>query len=109
MALIGPLNAANFFVKKSKVMGSLFYFGGIAIMIVGWRFFTVLGFTMQIYGIFLLFRSFLKTAFAYMQTMPLIGPFLRDTPMIHKVVNSISSAGTPGQKDSGYHTKKFEV
>ena len=61
-------------------------------MIIGWRFFTITGFLMQIYGIFLLFRSFIKTAFAYLQTMPFIGPFLRDTPMIHKIVNNISSA-----------------
>ena len=66
VSLIGPVNAVSFFVKKSKVLGSVFYFGGITIMIVGWKFFTLAGFLMQIYGIFLLFRSFLKTAFAYM-------------------------------------------
>lgn len=96
IALIGPANALSFFIKKSKIMGSVFYFGGIIVMIIGWRFFTIVGLLMQVYGIFVLFKSFLKTAFAYLQTLPLIGPILRDTPMIHKIVNSISSASTGG-------------
>ena len=96
VALIGPVNALSFFGKKSKIMGSVLYFGGITIMIIGWKFFTIAGFLMQVYGIFVLFRSFLKTAFAYLQTLPLIGPILRDTPMIHKIVNSISNANTGG-------------
>lgn len=60
-------------------------------IIVGWRMFTTIGFLMQMYGIFLLFKSFIKTIFAYLQTFPVIGPILRDTPAIHSIVNSIGS------------------
>ena len=94
VALIGPVNAFGFFTKKSKMVGSFFYFLGITMIIIGWKFFTIGGFLMQIYGIFLLFRSFLSTAFAYMQTLPIIGPFLRDTPAIHKIVNNLSNGGS---------------
>ena len=47
------------------------------------------------YGIFLLFRQFLNTAFAYLQTLPIIGPILRDTPAIHNIVNILSNSSGP--------------
>ena len=110
-ALIGPSNTIQFFGKKSKIMGSAFYFAGVTMIILGWRFFTLGGFILQMYGIFLLFRSFLKTIFAYMQTLPVIGPLLRDTPIIHKIVNSISNSGnaSAGASSHDYSAKKFEV
>ena len=92
IALIGPYNTMEFFGKKSKILGSAFYFAGVIMIILGWPFFTLGGFILQMWGIFLLFRSFLKTIFAYMQTLPVIGPLLRDTPIIHKIVNSISNS-----------------
>jgi len=42
------------------------------------------------YGIFLLFRSFIKTIFGYLQTLPVIGPILRNSPFIHKLVDAIA-------------------
>ena len=41
-----------------------------------------------------------------MQTLPVIGPILRDTPFIHKIVNTLSNSGT---NQMGGHAKKFEV
>ena len=66
IALIGPQNTIGFFSKKSKVTGSACYFGGVIMIIIGWRMFTTIGFLMQMYGIFLLFKSFIKTIFAYL-------------------------------------------
>ena len=110
IALIGPANTMTFFGKKSKIMGSAFYFTGVIMIILGWRFFVLGGFILQMWGIFLLFRSFLKTIFAYMQTLPVIGPLLRDTPMIHKIVNSISNSANKNSGSSAdYSAKKFEV
>ena len=107
VALIGPQNTLGFFMKKSKVTGSAVYFLGLTMIIIGWRFMTTLGFLMQMYGIFLLFKSFIKTIFAYLQTLPVIGPFLRDTPAIHSIVNKISSSSSSSAKD--YNSKKFEM
>ena len=65
VALIGPKNALAFFTKKSKMASSAFYFAGLGMIILGYRFFTLIGFCLQMYGMLMLFRSFLKTAFAY--------------------------------------------
>ena len=65
VALIGPMNAVAFFGKESKIMSSAVFFAGLCFIIVGYRFFTLFGFCLQLYGIFMLFRSFIKTLFAY--------------------------------------------
>lgn len=64
-SLIGVKSTIMFFLKKSKIMGSVFFFTGFFMIILGWYMFTALGFASQIYGMFLLFRSFLSTIFAY--------------------------------------------
>ena len=87
-------------------MGSVMYFGGLILIVMGYPMFTLFGFSLQLYGVFLLFKSFMKTAFAYLQTMPVIGPLLRDSPIIHKIVNTVSNSGTATES---YSSKKFEV
>jgi hypothetical protein len=56
VALIGLKSTILFFTKKSKLMGSAFYFLGLFFIIIGWYMFTLLGFVIQMYGLFLLFR-----------------------------------------------------
>ena len=65
VALIGLKNTVLFFVKRSKMVGSIFFFLGFFMIIMGWYMFTLLGFISQLYGIFMLFRSFITTIFAY--------------------------------------------
>ena len=102
VALIGFKSTMAFFFKKSKLLGSMFFFLGFILIIIGWYMFTVLGFTAQLYGTFLLFRSFIKTIFTYCQTLPVIGPFLRTSPFIHKAVDAMADGD---QKKKA----KFEV
>ena len=90
VALIGAKSTLYFFFKPSKLMGSVFYFLGFFMIMIGWYMFVLLGFVSQMYGVFLLFRSFIKTIFAYCQTLPVIGPILRNSPFIHKLVNAIA-------------------
>src|SRR5687767_13519776 len=92
-SLIGVKNTIMFFFKKSKLRGSAFFFAGFILIIIGWYLFTTLGFFAQLYGIFLLFRSFIKTIFSYCQTLPVIGPILRKSPFIRKLVDWISQEG----------------
>ena len=92
IALIGPKHAAIFFTKKSKIKGSAVYFFGIVAIASGLPFCTLVGFLLQSFGMFLLFKSFLKTAFTYAQTLPFIGPFLRDTPFVHSLVNTMAGS-----------------
>jgi hypothetical protein len=77
VALVGPKSAFTFFTRESKMKGSVFYFLGFLLIVVGWYLFTLLGFLLQMYGIFLLFRSFLGTILSYGQHLPVIGGFLK--------------------------------
>ena len=63
-AMIGLKHTAEFFLRKSKIGGSLFFFGGLILIIIGLPFFTIGGFFVQWYGLFLLFKSFLGTIFS---------------------------------------------
>jgi len=41
--LIGLKNTVLFFAKKSKIIGSAFFFLGFVFIIIGWQFFTFAG------------------------------------------------------------------
>lgn len=77
VALVGPKNALGFFLRESKIKGSIFFFLGLLFIIVGWYLFTLMGFILQMYGIFLLFRSFLGTILIYGQSLPVVGGLLK--------------------------------
>jgi hypothetical protein len=77
VALVGFKSALSFFSRESKIKGSAFFFAGLLLIILGWFLCTFLGFIAQLYGIFLLFRSFLGTILIYAQSLPGIGGFLR--------------------------------
>ena len=101
VALVGPKNALGFFLKEKKIKGSIFFFVGFLFIIAGWYMFTFLGFLSQLYGIFLLFRSFLGTILIYGQGLPVVGGLFRSqSETIQKAVNKLS--GTTGRA-------KFEV
>ena len=58
------------------------------------------------YGLFLLFRDFTRVIFSYSQTLPVIGPIIRNSPFAHTIVDTI--AGNKGEKGAS-QSKKFEV
>jgi len=47
VSLIGVKNAVLFFVKKSKMYGSIMFFTGFVMIIIGWFMFTLVGFLAQ--------------------------------------------------------------
>ena len=96
--LVGVWGTVKFFVKRNKIKGSLVFFAGFLWIVIGFTGFTIIGFLLQLYGAFLLFRSFIKTIFSYMQTFPVVGGFLRKTPFIHKLVDYVSSDVTKKDK-----------
>lgn len=103
VALVGLKGAAGFFGRQSKLKGTAFFFLGLLLIILGWPFCTVGGFASQLYGIFLLFRSFLGTILVYAQGLPLIGGFLRSqSDALNRVVKVLE---TPTDKKRA----KFEV
>ena len=83
VVLIGPKNTLVFFAKKNRIQGSACYFAGFLLIIIGWFLFTTIGFLLQMYGLFMLFGSFMPTMLNYAQTLPTIGPFVRNQPWLH--------------------------
>ena len=106
IALIGLKSTFMFFGKKSKLQGSIFFFAGFLMIALGWYTFTLLGFTAQMYGLFLLFREFISTFFSYGQTLPVIGPILRTSPFIQGLVEKISKSANTNE---GKKRAKYEV
>merc|ERR1719383_1433443 len=47
-----------FFYRKDKWRGTAAFFGGIVLILAGW---SVLGFVVEMYGVFELFRAFLPS------------------------------------------------
>ena len=62
-SLIGLKGAVQFFGRKLK--GSVFYFGGFVMILIGWPFFTTAGFLLQMYGLLLCFKGFLRKILTY--------------------------------------------
>ena len=44
VVLVGPANTGSFFLRKGKVQGSAFFFGGFVLIVIGWMLFTTAGF-----------------------------------------------------------------
>ena len=89
--LVGPTNTLGFFMRKTKVKGSVCFFTGFVLIVIGWFGFTCAGFLLQLYGLFLLFRDFIKTIFKTMETLPIIGPMIRKMPWLNDAVDYIAT------------------
>lgn len=80
--LIGAKSTLGFFIKKGeaqfnaigKLKGSALFFSGfLVILLLRW---TLVGFLLQLYGLFLLFKSFLPFVYDSATKMPVIGRYL---------------------------------
>ena len=100
-AMIGVKHTFEFFTRKTKLKGSVFFFMGFALIIIGWPFFTLGGFATQMYGMLCLFQSYLRTLLSYASALPVIGPMVRNMPFLHKLVDTLANDGKKGD-----HPKK---
>ena len=89
--IVGPANTVAFFMRKTKMKGSACFFAGFLMIVIGWFGFTFFGFLLQLYGLFLLFRDFIKTIFKTLENMPVIGPVLRSQPWLSDAVDYIAT------------------
>ena len=83
VVLIGPKNTLVFFSKKTRIQASACYFGGFFLILIGWFMLTTIGFLLQMYGLIMLFGSFMPTVLSYAETMPHVGPIIRNQPWLH--------------------------
>jgi hypothetical protein len=61
----------NFFKKKGKIKGSCFFFlGFLSLIFIRWG---IVGFILQLYGLFVLFKSFFPFLYESACNLPIIG------------------------------------
>ncbi|EWS71886.1 Got1/SFT2 family protein (macronuclear) [Tetrahymena thermophila SB210] len=86
---IGLKQTIAFFSKKTNFKGSLVYFGGFAIIVFG---FSFIGFCIQMYGLFLLFKTFLPLLYDPICRIPIIGKYFR-SDAVKNTINNIAQKG----------------
>eukprot|EP00919_Chromeraceae_sp_WS-2016_P001932 GHVR01004603.1.p1 GENE.GHVR01004603.1~~GHVR01004603.1.p1 ORF type:complete len:139 (+),score=21.65 GHVR01004603.1:130-546(+) len=65
--LVGVDKTGRFFLRGEKAVGSIFYFGGIALILYG---FTLIGCFAQMYGVWRLFSGFLPNILQAVRMSP---------------------------------------
>lgn len=86
---IGPTPALKFFIKPKNHKGSGFFIGGVLLVLWGW---TFVGFTLEMFGFWLLFSAFFPTVLSFLRRMPFLRQVL-DMPAVKAVINKIAPAG----------------
>lgn len=88
--IIGPSRAIYFFARPTKIKATLFFFGGIFLILLKRSF---IGFAVESVGILFLFGDFLGTIVSFLRSFPVIGPILRN-PAIEPYINRIAGLDT---------------
>jgi hypothetical protein len=71
--IIGPQKTLLFFARKQKAKGTAAFFAGLALILLRW---PLIGFCVELYGIFVLFGDFLGTIAGFARNIPVIGPYI---------------------------------
>ncbi len=76
--IIGPSRSIRFFFQKKKARGSLFFFLGMSLVLIGW---PVIGVMLELFGFFSLFGDFIPVVISFCKRMPIIGNVLSLPPV----------------------------
>lgn len=71
--LLGPQRTFLFFARRQKLRGTAAFVAGITLILLRW---SLIGFAIEIYGIFVLFGEFFKTIAGFAYNIPVVGPYL---------------------------------
>ncbi|KAI1489458.1 Got1/Sft2-like family-domain-containing protein [Biscogniauxia mediterranea] len=71
--IIGPQKTALFFARRQKAKGTAAFFAGLALILLRW---PLVGFCVELYGIFVLFGDFLGTVAGFARGVPVVGPYV---------------------------------
>lgn len=72
--IIGLQKTAVFFARRQKLKGTAAFLSGIALILFKW---PLIGFLIELYGIFVLFGDFFATIGSFAGNVPVIGPYLQ--------------------------------
>ncbi|XXG94424.1 Golgi Transport [Hypoxylon texense] len=71
--IIGPQKTLLFFARKQKAKGTAAFFLGLLLILMRW---PLIGFCVELYGIFILFGDFLGTIAGFARNAPVVGPYI---------------------------------
>ncbi|KAH8667569.1 Got1 family protein [Tricladium varicosporioides] len=71
--LIGPQKTLAFFARRQKMKGTAAFFLGLVMILLRW---ALIGFVVELYGIFILFGDFLGTIAGFARNVPVVGPYI---------------------------------
>lgn len=71
--LVGLWGGFTFFTSRGKLIGSFYFLIGFLVIMMKWSF---IGGLIQLFGLYVMFKSFLPFLFEYLMSLPIIGPFL---------------------------------
>jgi hypothetical protein len=71
--IIGPQKTLLFFARRQKLKGTAAFWGGITLILLRW---PLIGFLVELYGIFVLFGDFLGTIASFARNIPVVGPYI---------------------------------
>jgi hypothetical protein len=72
--IIGIQKTAVFFARKQKLKGTAAFMAGIALILLRW---PLIGFVVELYGIFVLFGDFFATIASFAGNIPVVGPYIQ--------------------------------
>ena len=72
--IIGLQKTALFFARKQKLKGTAAFVVGIILILLRW---PLIGFLVELYGIFVLFGDFFSTIASFAGNIPVVGPYLQ--------------------------------
>ncbi|TVY50995.1 Protein transport protein GOT1 [Lachnellula cervina] len=68
--IIGPSKTLLFFARRQKLKGTAAFFAGLVLILMKW---ALVGFLVELYGIFILFGDFLGTIAGFARNLPVVG------------------------------------
>uniref|UniRef100_A0A061S822 Vesicle transport protein got1b n=2 Tax=Tetraselmis sp. GSL018 TaxID=582737 RepID=A0A061S822_9CHLO len=89
---IGPSATMRFFMRRKNHKGSVFFLGGMAVVIYGW---PIIGMLVETYGFIVLFSGFFPTVLMFLKRIPFAGKIL-DAPVIKSAINRVAPASAEG-------------
>lgn len=71
--IIGPAKTLSFFARRQKLKGTAAFFAGLVLILMRW---ALVGFLVELYGIFILFGDFLGTVLGFARNLPVVGKWI---------------------------------